>query len=313
MDQKDKRIHELEQLVKELLARIEELERRLALNSNNSSKPPSSDGLRKSSKNRSLREIDNKKFGGQVGHKGKTLNKTDSPDVTIQYDAEICNACGSSLSNIPVIETIDRQEVDVVIKKLVTEHKASIKVCCCGRKNVGIMPECMKAPVQYGANVRAMCVYFTNQFIAKDRISDIFCNLFQLPISDTALMAFDEECANKLTLFNEVVLDAIKNAAVKHVDETGMRIAKKTEWVHVISTALLTHYRINSKRGHLLRGIIGKLVHDHWKPYFTLENVIHVLCNAHHLRELKALIEIDKEHWAQDMYDLLKGASCLKE
>ena len=145
MDQKDKRIHELEQLVKELLARIEELERRLALNSNNSSKPPSSDGLRKSSKNRSLREIGNKKFGGQVGHKGNTLNKTDSPDVTIQYDAEICNACGSSLSNIPVIETIDRQEVDVVIKKLVTEHKASIKVCCCGRKNVGIMPECMKA------------------------------------------------------------------------------------------------------------------------------------------------------------------------
>ena len=63
------------------------------------------------------------------------------------------------------------------------------------------MPEHIKAPVQYGANIRAMGVYFTNQFIAKDRISDIFQDLFQLSISDTTLMAFDEECAEKLSPF----------------------------------------------------------------------------------------------------------------
>ena len=60
-----------------LLARIDELERRLALNSSNSSKPPSSDGLRKKSKNRSLREMTNNKSGGQIGHKGDTLKQTD--------------------------------------------------------------------------------------------------------------------------------------------------------------------------------------------------------------------------------------------
>lgn len=53
------------------------------------------------------------------------------------------------------------------------------------------------------------------------------------------------------------------------------------------------------------------MVHDHWKPYFTLDEVIHVLCNAHHLRELRTLIELDKELWAQNMYDLLKNASQL--
>jgi len=46
-------------------------------------------------------------------------------------------------------------------------------------------------------------------------------------------------------------------------------------------------------------------VHDHWKPYYTLEGIKHALCNAHHLRELKALVEIEKEDWARKMQRLL--------
>jgi transposase len=49
-------------------------------------------------------------------------------------------------------------------------------------------------------------------------------------------------------------------------------------------------------------------VHDHWKPYYTLKGVLHALCNAHHLRELKALVEIEKEDWARKMQHLLRRA-----
>jgi hypothetical protein len=45
-------------------------------------------------------------------------------------------------------------------------------------------------------------------------------------------------------------------------------------------------------------------VHDHWKPYYTMTGVLHALCNAHHLRELKALVEIEKEDWAGKMQRL---------
>src|SRR5205814_4280116 len=95
---------------------------------------------------------------------------------------------------------------------------------------------------------------------------------------------------------------------VKHMDETGFRIGGKTQWLHVASTALLTFYWVCAKRGSLLAHVAGIVVHDHWKPYYTMQGVRHALCNAHHLRELKALVEIEKEEWARKMQRLLRRA-----
>ena len=104
--------------------------------------------------------------------------------------------------------------------------------------------------------------------------------------------------------------DLVADAPVKHMDETGFRIGGKTQWLHVASTALLTFYRVCAKRGSLLANVASIVVHDHWKPYYTMQGVLHALCNAHHLRELKALVEIEKEEWARKMQRLLRRA-CL--
>jgi transposase len=103
-----------------------------------------------------------------------------------------------------------------------------------------------------------------------------------------------------------VLRDLVAGAPVKHMDETGFRIGGKTQWLHVASTALLTFYRVCAKRGSLLANVAGIVVHDHWKPYYTMPGVLHALCNAHHLRELKALVEIEKEDWARKMQRLLR-------
>jgi transposase len=57
-----------------------------------------------------------------------------------------------------------------------------------------------------------------------------------------------------------------------------------------------------------LANVIGIVVHDHWKPYDTMTGVRHALCNAHQLRELKALVEIEQEDWARRMQRLLRRA-----
>jgi transposase len=72
------------------------------------------------------------------------------------------------------------------------------------------------------------------------------------------------------------------------------------------STLALTFYHPEEKRGEVpvaLKG--GFVVHDHFKSYCKqMENVSHVFCNAHHLRELDALIVLDGEPWAEQMRDV---------
>jgi len=316
MDAKDRRIQELELIIAaqakridELLARIEVLERRLALNSSNSSKPPSSDGLRKPSP-KSLREKTEKKFGGQSGHKGETLKREDNPDEIVDHHVDACSTCGESLIGVIAEEVVERQVFDVEIAKKVTAHRAFIKRCKCGTRN-SRMPKNVTAPVQYGLGVRSLAVYLSHQFVPKDRASAFFRDVCGIEISDTTLMAFDTACAQNLTPFYNATFAAIMQANVVNFDETGLRVMGKTYWGHVSGTEQLTHYRIAEKRGDIPQDFAGIAVHDHFTSYNKMIEAQHAYCNAHHLRELKAVFEIDGEAWANDMANLLKKAAQL--
>ena len=72
-------ILELREQMAQMSVRIQNLEDQLAQNSQNSSKPPSSDGLKKKPVPQSLREKGKRKTGGQKGHKGKTLKMVSDP------------------------------------------------------------------------------------------------------------------------------------------------------------------------------------------------------------------------------------------
>src|SRR5271169_4203877 len=114
-------------------------------------------------------------------------------------------------------------------------------------------------------------------------------DLFGVPLVPATIARISQDCAERLQSFAIAVRDRVAAAPVKHLDETGFRIGGKTQWLHIASTTLLTFYRVAARRGSLLANLTGIVVHDHWKPYYTLTGVLHALCNAHHLRELKAL------------------------
>jgi transposase len=94
------------------------------------------------------------------------------------------------------------------------------------------------------------------------------------------------------------------------VSEAHRDIAGKLQWLHTTSSQAFTFYRADEKRGAIPQDLQGGVVvHDHFLPYRRLDTVAHAFCNAHHLRELKSLIEFDKEPWAELMRDMLLAAN----
>jgi len=295
-----------------LKARMAELERRLELNSSNSGKPPSSDGLKKPARVRNLRERSGKKPGGQMGHKGETLRQVTDPDVVVDHYPPACSTCGVGLDLETSVGHSVRQVFDLPEPQplVVTEHRAHDCQCtACGAKTRAPFPDGVNAPVQYGARITAFVIYLLHyQLLPENRLAALMADLFGVKVAAATIARMSRTCAERLRGFAATVRDLVAGAQVKHMDETGFRIGGKTQWLHVASTALLTFYRVCAKRSSLLANVAGIVVHDHWKPYYTMQGVLHALCNAHHLRELKALVEIEKEEWARKMQRLLRRA-----
>ena len=80
------------------LAELQELKARLGKDSHNSSKPPSSDGLKRQlPRTRSLRRASGKRTGGQLGHPGETLHLVTQPDVVAEHRPTVCATCQGAL------------------------------------------------------------------------------------------------------------------------------------------------------------------------------------------------------------------------
>jgi transposase len=292
-----------------LLARFEEFERRLGLNSRNSSKPPSSDGLRKPVP-QSLREKSGKPSGGQKGHKGGTLKQVETPDTVITHDLTHCPNCAAHIVHNEVVGVNRRQVFDIPEPRIeVTEYQAQRKHChVCDKEVAAAFPENVRAPAQYGVRIQAMSVYLhQQQMIPEDRLAQAFQDLFGLSISATSIANISSAFAEKITPLVQIIAQNLRTAPVSHMDESGLRVTK-LHWIHVHCDSQWTHYRVTEKRGDVTQGVTGIVMHDHFKSYYKLGAVMHALCGAHHLRELKGLIEIEKEPWATQMSRLLKIA-----
>lgn len=298
-----------------LRVEIAELQRRLDQDSSTSSKPPSSDGLSKKPRiPGSLRGRTGKTSGGQPGHKGDTLRRVATPDRTVRHEAATCRHCRSALAAWMQTGVETRQVFDLPERLIeVTEHQGTIYACAhCGCETRAEFPAGVRAPAQYGERLKAAAVYLNiQQLIPEDRVAQTLADLCGAVrfCPDTLADWVGRKARSFEPVFARIA--ALASAApVRCLDETGFRVAGKTRWLHTAATESLTLYRVSDKRGdvpnHLAGGVV---VHDGFKSYGALKGASHALCNAHHLRELKALIEYDKEPWAEPMRDLLLDAN----
>ena len=308
-------ILQMQQQTMHLEARIQDLEDRLAKNSSNSGKPPSSDGLAKKPAPKSLRESGQRKSGGQKGHKGETLEMIDEPDHLEVHSVQECPHCQTDLSVVAVREVEKRQVFDIPpVRVEVTEHQAEMKCCPgCGQQVRGQFPAAVSHPVQYGNRILAFMVYLNAyQLVPMRRVAELLGDFYGHSPSQALIQSANQRLASEITPTLTAIVEQLQAAPVVHCDETGMRIEGELHWLHSVCTQFLTAYGVHPKRGYeammdlgILTAFTGRLVHDGWKSYLKLKACSHALCNAHHLRELLFVFERTQQAWSQNMTQLL--------
>jgi transposase len=310
-------VESLYDVIASLEARIAVLEGQQKKNSQNSSKPPSSDGLRRTM---SLREPSGKKPGGQAKHEGRTLERVANPDVVLLHAApEVCSHCQTSLATVVAEIAETRQVMDVPkVTMFTTEHRMERKHCpCCHAIQSAVFPRNVNAPVQYGVRLSSLAVYLNiHHLLPRERTVEVLEELCGVSLSNGSIenilaRAFTATEGTETAIKEHLILsDAIS------ADETGARMNGKTQWIHVTATGTLTHYHPSIHRGkeaHAETGILpafaanGGVLHTDFYPSYHAYECRHAYCNAHVLRSLRFLGEVQGHLWAKELRTLLQA------
>ena len=290
-------------------------------NSQNSSRPPSSD-FPKQQKTQSLREPTLKKPGGQFGHEGSTLRMVPAPNITERHTPCYCICCGQDLSQQQECFVGKRQVIDIPpIVPMVTEHQLFDRRCQCGHLNKASYPIGVTAPVSYGENTQALISYLSaRQYVPIKRLSEFLSDMFGLSVSTGGIDYILNKMTKKASVVYESIRQDVLRTTVIGADETGVNINSKNNWAWTFQHERATFIAIHPNRGSkaidkiMPEGLQNNiLVTDCWSSYFKTNAVSHQLCTAHLLRELTFLKEKYKiDTWATRMSGLITNALCLR-
>jgi transposase len=245
--------------------------------------------------------------------KGQTRRQVvDIPPVNPEYTEhrshhKICPSCGR----------VNTSKKLILYSASCNNHK----ICpSCGRVNTGNYPVGVKAPIQYGSNVKSTVAYMSvYQYLPYKRMSEFFKDMFSIPLSEGSI----ESILEKMSQNSEVAYQAIRARVIQSEvvgsDETGCRVNGKKHWFHVWQNNILTFIVSFASRGHKVieEYFPGGFLHsfyvsDCWASQLKTKAKAHQLCIAHLLRELLNFEKSLQDGWSVKMKELLYRAIAFK-
>lgn len=279
---------------------IDELKARLAKDSGNSSKPPSSDAPW-SKRRRQRRPASGRKQGGQIGHEGTSRELLDASaiDAVEDHFAAQCPSCGCG-----ELESVDRppvrhQVVDVpLLPAEVTEHRRHRARCrACGKPVLAPLPASVPRS-SFGPRLQALVTELTGVFRLSRRETAAFCaDAFGVDLSVGSVAAIERRMARGLAPGHEEALLAARGCGVLHLDETPWKLRGVLRWLWTATAERVTAFRIDERRSfEALKRLIGeafagRVVSDRMGAYDKLPIERRQICWAHLDRDLRALAE----------------------
>jgi hypothetical protein len=312
-----RRCEELSDKCGSLADSVTVLTARINKDSSNSCKPPSTDGLKKVIHNN--RMSSGRKPGGQRGHTGHGLT----------LPKKLVELIDAGKTEVEVVkhgdtggEYISKYELDILTTAVIKEHRFY--------KGEPI-PDGLKNPVNYGPNIKAMCVDLSMEgLVSAERVSEFIESISSGAVkpSKATILAFQDELSGMLDKEIEAIRESVVESPVVSVDETPrsstqrpaegeefMEEAKGTSFklcVRTYSTHDSVYLTVNPHKDiagiiadYVLPRFIGIMMHDHDIKYYSFDLGKHGECNIHVIRYLIGIEDLTKHEWAKKMIDLL--------
>lgn len=305
------RIAELEALLaaerersQQLEERVKDLETRLGRNSDNSSKPPSTDPPWRKRKYLPKKGSSGRKPGGQKGHKPASRELVPEEELA---GLEIlrpksCDGCGHVFDGTePTVgEPVRHQVVELPpVQAEVFEHRQLRVECpCCGVQNLAPLPAGVPRTC-FGPRLQAIVAWLVGVFgLSRRELVRLAADLFGVKLSVATVQECCERTSKGLQAPVEEAEQEARRAGIAYADETGWKQAGKRMWLWIVVTAKVTVFRVADSRGAkviqemLGADFAGVVVSDRWSAYSKLVKAIRQVCWAHLKRDFTWLAEL---------------------
>ena len=285
-----------------LKERIHDLEARLGQDSSNSSRPPSSDLPAQPKKTKAAPS--ERKRGGQPGHPGsfRALLPTEQVDQVVLVAPAVCRHCGQPFPSVGPRRSSRPWRHQVVelltLAVRVTEYQMAVRRCphCGKRTRASLPPGVPRRP--FGPRLTAVAALLSGRYrLSQREVRQALKDLWEVTVSLGAITNLEQAQSAALQSPYTEVREAVQQAEVANMDETGWREDKQRAWLWTVVTAALTVFHIDRHRsgavvdallGPKYAGIVGS---DRYSAYSRFAAQRRALCWAHLKRDFQALVE----------------------
>ena len=283
--------------VRILRARVAALEERLGRNSQNSSRPPSTDppGLP-----RPQRKPSGRQPGGQPGHEGagRLLKPPEQVDEVVEVKPEVCASCGAKLKGCDP-HPVRHQVTELPpIRAKVTEYQLHTLPCArCGISTAARLPQGVPGGA-FGVRIQALVSLFTGAYrISKRNVRDLLEDCFGVDLGLGSVCPLEQATSQAIAAPVEEALAYVQAQPVVNMDETGWRQDNRRVWLWTAVTALVSVFLIRASRGSkVVRELLGQTFtgvvgSDRWSAYSFLPLRRRQVCWGHLKREFQAYVD----------------------
>ena len=241
-----------------------------------------------------------KQSGQKKGHVGYSRHVPDRIDEVKEHKLNECPICGETVSDT---QEIRERIVEDIEQPKTKNTKHLIHRCYCKKCDKIVEPEIDDALPNARFGLRLMMLVLILKLdsrIPSNKIVSLLDSVFGIKISDGEIYSILNQLSEAFGDYYNELEQKIREALVKHIDETGWRINGKNNWLWIFINNEVALYVVRKRRNHkvpydLLGNQEGKtIVSDRLVSYDELQKKSgcnHQICWTHLLRNSKDLAE----------------------